>query len=63
MDTHRKTAHGPCDGRVVRQEPDFDAERVIWDADYRRQVMEALRQWRLRQDQDAASAFTRRKAA
>jgi len=50
MSTSPQTAHGCCDshtsGQTVRQEPEFDAERVVWDADYRRDVIERLRQWR-----------------
>lgn len=29
-------------------EPEFDTERVIWDADYRHGVIERLRQWHQR---------------
>jgi hypothetical protein len=43
-----------------RHEPEFDAERVIWDADYRRDVMERLRHWR---SHNAASSATEMKAA
>jgi hypothetical protein len=58
MGTHSSTAHGRCDSRTIRHEPDFDAERVIWDADYRRRVIEALRQWHLHQDQDSDPTAT-----
>jgi len=66
MSTAPQTAHGSCkrtmqtDGRLSRHEPEFDAERVIWDADYRHDVMERLRQWRSR---NATSSATEMKAA
>ena len=56
MATHSQTAHGHCDSCTIRHEPDFDAERVIWDADYRRRVIEALREWRLHKDADSPAA-------
>jgi len=66
MSTSPQTAHGSCKrtqqtgGLASRHEPEFDAERVIWDADYRRDVMERLRQWRSR---NATSSATEMKAA
>ena len=48
MKMHLQTAHGRCSAGTDWQEPEFDAERVVWDADYRRGVMERLRAWRLR---------------
>lgn len=27
-------------------EPEFDINRVVWDVDYRRRVMDLLRRWR-----------------
>jgi hypothetical protein len=66
MSTSPQTAHRGCKhktqtgGQASRHEPEFDAERVIWDADYRRDVMERLRQWRSR---NANSSATEMKAA
>ena len=66
MSTSPQTAHGPCErkmqtgGLTSRHEPEFDAERVIWDADYRHDVIERLRQWRSR---NAGSSETATKAA
>lgn len=63
----QQTAHGDCDAppteRPARPEPEFDADRVIWDADYRRDVIERLRQWHLHHDERARSAATGMKAA
>jgi hypothetical protein len=67
MSTSPQTAHGCCRGRTsgqtIRQEPEFDAERVVWDADYRRDVMERLRRWRSRHDDPAHPSMTEMKAA
>lgn len=40
-------AHGRCESHTDGQEPEFDADRVIWDADYRRSVMARLHEWRI----------------
>jgi hypothetical protein len=53
METHPNIAHGRCKSATLRREPEFDAERVIWDADYRHRVMDVLRRWRLKQGRDA----------
>jgi hypothetical protein len=48
---------------AIDPEPEFDTERVIWDAGYRREVVAALRQWRLRQDRHRTAIAPTKKAA
>jgi hypothetical protein len=54
MNTSPRTAHASSkdvsSGFTAHEEPEFDTERAIWDADYRSEVMERLRRWRLRHD-------------
>jgi hypothetical protein len=63
MSTHRQTAHGRCENQPTMQEPDFDPDRVIWDADYRHDVLELLRQWRLLREREAEFTPNDKKAA
>jgi len=55
--------HAADRAQASEREPTFDIERVIWDAHYRRVVIESLRQWRLRRDRQATGAAPSKEAA
>ncbi|MDH3235993.1 MAG: hypothetical protein OEQ29_20915 [Alphaproteobacteria bacterium] len=56
-----KSDHGNL--HASEAEPEFDTERVIWDADYRRGVIERLRQWHQRNNGGISSMALSNNAA
>jgi len=63
MSATEQIRHSADPVQANEPEPAFDFERVIWDAHYRRVVIEALRQWRMRRDRQAAGTAPTREAA
>jgi len=61
--THPQTAHGRCDSRAIGPEPEFDAERVVWDDEYRRIVIARLREWHLMHGETSGTTISESEAA